>query len=184
MTIEHEPEIEMVEPVKAKKYYFWLSRWENYLKRIPKRGLNNITKQKSYEYKGKTYIYDRGGEPTIKRRLKKICVGGIFGASMPPFFYYAGSMMTNGTEKENLPKIKELTKQILDRLEALHGQMDTVNVLPKNEVEYWKNRIRETIYYIRKQSRWVGLMLIQETEFKVLEEKESIKDTTTGLNAI
>lgn len=165
LKLERESGMEIVEPAKAEKYYYWLPYWKGYLNRIPKRGLNNLTRKPSYGWGDMEWK----GEPTLPRRLRGICVGGLFGNVKLPFFYYHMEMRTGGKEIENLPKIQELTKQIVERLEELYDNMDTVHILPEDKVEYWKGRIRETILYIRKQSRWVGLMLIQEVEVEVLD---------------
>ena len=69
------------------------------------------------------------------------------------------------TEVDNLEKVQELTKQILVRLEELYENMDTITVLPPEKVKYWKEMLRNTELYIRKQSsRWIGLNLIEEAE--------------------
>ena len=31
---------------------YWLSHWIRYYKKIPQRGLNNLTREKHYEYQG------------------------------------------------------------------------------------------------------------------------------------
>ena len=147
-----------MKPNKTEKHHFWLPYWERYLKKIPKRGLNNLTRKTSW--------HNRKGEPTIRRRLKKIVAIGMF-TQAPPFLHYAGDMITFGKEKENLPKIKELTKQIIQQLEELYSKMDTVKVIPKKEVEYWKQKIKETTFYIKEQSKWIGLA--QEAKYRVLE---------------
>lgn len=176
LKLERESGMEIAEPAKAEKYYYWLPYWKGYLNRIPKRGLNNLTRKPSYGWGDREWK----GEPTLPKRLKSICAGGLFGASMPPFFYYHMELRTSGTEIENLPKIQEITKQIIERLEELYDNMDTVHILPEDKVEYWKDRIKNTILYIRKHSKWVGLALIQEAGFEVLdspsEEQEGGKE--------
>jgi len=153
---------------KMSKHGFWLPRWERYLKKIPKRGLNNMTKK---PYWFGELGYEWKGEPTLSRRLKKIIAIGPF-TQAPPFLHYAGDMATFGEEKENLQKIRSLTKQILMRLDELYKKMDTVTVLPKDEIEYYKNRMWETILYIRKQSKWIGMEMIQEADFKIVRLNE------------
>lgn len=143
----------------------WLNYWKRYLKKIPKRGLNNVEKIPQW-------FQDKYGsitpKSTLPKRLKKILFVGIF-PQTPPFMYYAGSLATFGFEKENLPKIKEITKQIIKRLEELHDKMDTVHTMPKEKIEYWKHEIRKTTLYIRTQSKWIGMTMIQEAEFKELQ---------------
>lgn len=151
----------------------WLPHWERYLKKIPKRGLNNLTKR-PYWYSGQ--FGEWKGEATLPRRLRKICSVWIF-SQAPPFFYYHMEMRTHGTEVENLEKAQEYTRRILERLEILYENMDTVTVLPPNEVEHWKEKIKSTDLYIRKQSRWIGLNLIQETEFSVIQSSASLKSS-------
>jgi hypothetical protein len=162
--MEEKREMEVIIP--KKRPDIWLPHWERYLKKIPKRGLNNLTK---VPWWWESHYPDREwrGKPTIEKRLEKIT--GWLG-DIPPFFYYAGDMRTHGIEKENLPKIQELTKQILDRLETLYENMDKVTVLSPQRVTYWKERIRETDLKIRKYSRWIDLDLIHEGEFRVCDE--------------
>lgn len=156
----------------------WLPNWKRYLKKIPKRGLNNLTKPSIYL---KKYYAETGqkwkGVPTIQRRLEKICIGGLFWDAVLPFFYYHMEMRTNGNEVENLEKVQKHTKQILERLEILYENMDTVTVLSPEKVEYWKERIRKTELHIRKQSRWIGLNLIQETDYRVIESFPLLQST-------
>lgn len=157
---------QILEPLKKQSY--WLPYWENYLKKIPKTGLNNLTKTKSYDWKGQKIIYDNGGKPTLPRRLEKIVVMGLFGCGLP-FFYYHMEMITHKKELKNLEKVQELTKLILEQLEVLYHKIDAVNVLSDKELEYWKLKLKETRLYIRKQSKFIGLKLIQEAEFKKLQ---------------
>lgn len=158
----------------------WQYHWEKYLKKIPKQGLNNLTKEPHYALALNTKLQafrkkwtinnEWKGEPTIKRRLDRICIGGLFGNVSLPFYAYVGSMLSSGTGEENLPEIKELTKQILMRLEELYDKMDTVQVMLPEEVDYWKRKLRATIHYIREQSSQIGMKMIQEAEFIVIDQ--------------
>ncbi len=155
--------------LRGRKYNNWPSYWETYLKRIPKRGLNNLTKEPAYHKPlaqsdfGSKYGLKTGsewkGKPTLPDRLRKICVLGLFGVKLP-FFYYRGSMMTQKHYMEDVPYVQDLTKQILGSLEVLYDEMDTVTVLSERELRYWKESIRHTIRYIREQGKWIGLKLI------------------------
>ena len=152
----------------------WQYHWEKYLKKIPKRGLNNLTKEPYYAlvlnprlqaFKSKWGISNEWkGDPTIRKRLDRICVGGFFGDVSLPFYAYVASMLSSGTGEENLPEIKELTKQILMQLEELYDKMDTVHVMLPEEVEHWKRRLRATIHYVRGKSSQIGMTMIQEVE--------------------
>lgn len=159
--LEYNSKVEIVEPIK--KYYTWLPYWKSYLKKIPKAGLNNLTRKPSW-YRILNYG-EWKGKPTIIKRLRKIVALGFFSRT-PPFLYYAGAMMTNGTEVENLPKIRELTKEIIEKLENLYYKMDTIHVMPKEEVEHWKQKIWDTILDIRKKSGFIGLELLLEADYK------------------
>ncbi len=146
------------------------SRWVKYLKSIPKQGLNNMTRKP----RG---IEHFNSVPTLPQRLKNICVSGFFGLPQLPFFYYHMEIRTNLLTKRHpgryisgMKKIRELTIQIIERLEELYDNMDTVTVLPESDLNYWKGAIRGTILYIRKKSGWVGLKLIQEAEYKMMLE--------------
>lgn len=175
LELEYESKVEIVEPVKTEKNYYWLPYWTGYLRRIPKQGLNNLTRRPRYTIAQSTrmarFNREHGisdewkGKPTLPRRLKSICAGrGLFSASLPPFFYYHMTIRTSGTEIENWRKIQELTKQTVERLGELYDKMDTVHVLPEKEVRYWKNSIRDTIIYIREKSKWIGLELLLEVD--------------------
>ena len=147
----------------------YLPRWIGYLRRIPKQGLNNLTK------KPRSSLVSRDewtGTPTLPRRLRSVCMTGFFDSVKLPFFYYHMEMRTSRNFKryvDSLPKIQEITKQIVERLEELYDKMDTVTVLSERELRYWKEAIRYTILCIRKKSGWVGLKLIQESGYEVLE---------------
>ena len=159
---------------------YYLPRWIGYLKRIPKQGLNNRTKKPRPSSISRD---EWTGTPTLPRRLRRICMTGLFDGVKLPFFYYHMEIRTSRNFKQHidsLPKIQEITKQIVERLEELYDKMDTVTVLSERELRYWKEAIRYTILYIRKNSGWVGLELTQEAEFEVLEEKTIIKKRLTS----
>lgn len=147
----------------------WLSMWVGYLKRIPKQGLNNMTQKRRY---GSEVL----SVPTLPRRLKSICISqSWFGGHRLPFFYFHMDARA-GHETENIPKVQELTKQIIERLEKLYENMDTITVLKESELQYWKEQVRYTILWIRRQSGWVGLELIQEAGFEVLSQPNSSQE--------
>ncbi len=151
---------------------YYLPIWINYLKRIPKQGLNNMTQKPRWGQHG-----HHNPVPTLPRRLKSISMTGPFDSIKLPFFYYHMEIRTSRHFKryiDNIPKIQEITKQIVERLDELHAKMDTVTVLSESEHRHWKNAIRFTALYIRKNSGWVGLELTQKAEFEVLEEKEQL----------
>ena len=172
LKLEYKSKVEIVEPVKPEKEDYWLPYWTGYLRRIPKQGLNNLTRGPRYsaEAHARVRSFNRKhgisnewkGKPTLPRRLKSICIEGFFGGAKLPFFYYHMEVRTHGHEIENWEKIQELTKQIIVRLEELYYKMDTVHILPEKEVRYWKKRIWDTILYIREKSKWVGLELLLE----------------------
>ena len=140
----------------------WLPMWANYLKRIPKQGLNNMTQKARYGP-------ERRSVPTLPRRLKSICISqSWFGGHRLPFFYFHMDARA-GHETENIPKVQELTEQIIERLEELYKNMDTVTVLKESTLQYWKEQVWYTILWIKKQSGWVGLELIQEAGYEMLE---------------
>ncbi len=150
---------------------YYLPMWVNYLKRIPKRGLNNMTQKPRW---GQHAFHN--SIPTLPRRLKSICMTGFFDSGKLPFFYYHMEIRTSRHFKryiDNIPKIQELTRQIVERLDELLDMMDTVTVLSERELEYWKGAIQHTTLYIRKKSGWVGLQLIQEAGHKMLESTPS-----------
>lgn len=159
----------------------WLSMWVDYLKRIPKQGLNNLTRKTSWDIRHAEFRKQHGiewkGEPTLPRRLKSICISqSWFGGHRLPFFYFHMDARA-GHEVETIPEVHTLTKQIIERLEELYEKMDTVTVLKESELQYWKDQIKYSILWIRKQSRWVGLEQLledKETEFEVLESTPSV----------
>lgn len=151
-------QVEIRKPRKRVKESSWVHYWERYLKLIPKRGLNNITKGWVYR------SHRREGDPILPSRLEKIIKWRIL-----PFLFFRLTTVSNDDEKEYLPKIQELTKQIIRQLETLYENMDTVYVLPIEEVEHWKKRIRSKIIEIANQARMLDLNMYQETSFEVLE---------------
>ena len=176
-----------------RKHNNYPAYWETYLKRIPKRGLNNLTKEPDYHKTlsqsdfGSKYGLKTGsdwkGKPTLPDRLRKICVFGLFGVKLP-FFYYRGSIMSDDTGSliEDLPYVQDLTKHILRRLEELYDEMDTVTVLSDSELGYWKKSIRNTIRYIREQgSKWGGMRLLQNVEHKELDSREPPRLATSTI---
>ncbi len=170
---QHQFKAETLEMIHRRGDSDYPSRWVKYLKSIPKRGLNNMTKKP----RG---IEHFNSVPTLPQRLKNICVSGFFGLPQLPFFYYHMEIRTNlltghrpGLYIGTIKEIRELTIQIIERLEELYDNMDTVTVLPESDLNYWKGAIRGTILYIRMKSGWVGLKLIQEAGHKMLESTPS-----------
>ena len=119
------------------------------------------------------YIHDKGGKPTIIRRIRKIVNYGFF-SNIPPFFYYCGSFltqkMTDGTKKENLSEIQEYTRKIIKRMEKLYENMDKITVIEKDELEYLKEKLFRTMIVIREQAtKYLWMEFSFEPEFEVLE---------------
>ncbi len=157
-----------IRPSHTKRDDYYLPFWENYFKRIPRQGLNNLTKRPQY------YNISLGwsGKPTLPKRLEKLLLGGIFGTIRLPFFYYHMDIRAD-PERQSLPRIQELTKLIIERLEDLYDKMDTADVLTESEIKYWKEKLREAVNYIQDNSRWVGLTLTQDAEFVVCDEGDN-----------
>jgi len=63
---------------------------------------------------------------------------------------------------------KELTTEVIEELEKLYKKIDTVYVLRNEERQYCKQKLKDTILYIKKQSKRIDL--IQEAEFTVGEK--------------
>ncbi len=159
-----------IRPPHIKRYDYYLPFWENYFKRIPRQGLNNITKRPQWYHGSSGW----SGKPTLPRRLERLRLGGIYGTIRLPFFYYHMDTRAD-PERQSLPRIQELTKRIIVRLEDLYDKMDTVTVLTESEIKYWKEKLREAVNHIQDQSHWLGLELIQEAGFDVIVRDESGK---------
>jgi len=155
-----------IRPPQVKRDAYYLPLWENYFKRIPRQGLNNLTKRPQY------YSSSLGwsGKPTLPKRLERLRLGGIYGTIRLPFFYYHMDIRAD-PERQSLPRIQELTKLIIERLEELYDKMDTVTVLTESEIKYWKEKIRESVKHIQDQSHWVRLELIQDAEFVLCDDE-------------
>ena len=156
-----------IRPSHVKRNDYYLPFWENYFKRIPRQGLNNLTKRPQWYHGSSGW----SGKPTLPRRLERLRLGGIYGTIRLPFFYYHMDIRAD-PERQSLPRIQELTKLIIERLEDLYDKMDTVTALTKLEIKYWKEKLREAVKHVQDQSHWVGLELIQEAGFEVVVRDE------------
>lgn len=135
---------------------------EMLLKKIPKRGLNNLTRQ--------TYWYPENDEwkwlkdipftpkPTIRRRMDKLC---------PPFgilgLPYLPPPMVAMANKEAKKTAKVLLNQCLDELFAFIRKLDTITVVDKSEVEEFKRRVQRLMEYLNTTAEALG-MVIEEGE--------------------
>lgn len=150
----------------------WLIHWEKYYKKIPKRGLNNLTREDEY---WKRFHPDEEwkGKPTLPRRMEKL--QPFLGSSGLPFYYLKGDIVTHlmfkGTSPEEveeiLREVKTLTNKIIVTLQALHAHLDFVTVLPPDQVEDLKHGVKFLIALIRKES--MQLKVIQEADYEVIE---------------
>jgi hypothetical protein len=136
----------------------YVKEWEKFYKKIPKRGLNNLTKEpkiiKWQKEQGNNPI-PWNPKPTLPKRLNKILpVWGL--PSTPPFKILALASLTDESARDAIPEIRKITLKCIDALNNLYDKMDSVTVLPQHKVEYYKEQIELLKFDILKKSWYLG----------------------------
>jgi len=138
---------------------------ESLKKKIPIRGLNNLTKEPwwfkdSRTPRSRLGIGDWKGKPTLPRRMNKLLFGLPY---LPPQMVAMGA--TEGTHND---EAKLLLANCFSLLEDLKNNLDDVTIIQKEDVERYKIRIENLVKYLRTSGRILGLII--ETEFRTSDE--------------
>lgn len=140
---------------------------EKLKKKIPIRGLNNLTKEPWWFKDPRTAPATLGfgewkGKPTLPRRMEKFLFGLPY---LPPQMVAMGA-----AEGSHNDEAKRLLINCFDLLEDLKGNLDGVTVIDAEGIDRYKLRIERLISYLRGSGKILGL--IQEGEFNILESND------------
>jgi len=156
---------------------FWVKRWEKYYKQIPKRGLNNLTREsRLYKYMKENYPEESygsrpwKGKPILPDRLDKI-LPGVFGFGALPFRFVLYEVRGKNISPDVIPRIRELTTKIIEALNNLYDNMDTVTILDPQLVEAYKEEIRKVKFNIIENSKFLGGTLEHKGPVVLLDEE-------------
>ena len=133
---------------------------QKFIKKIPIRGLNNMTKAKYLDGYG-FHVSPEGSlwtippKPTLPRRMEKLFWGRPY---LPP------QMVAMGATKQNhKDEAKKIIIECFKKLNNLESELDKVNVIKKYEIIRYKTEIKNLKSYLRKPGIILGA--IQETSF-------------------
>lgn len=118
-------------------------------KKIPQRGLNNISRAFLTE-----------GKPTLVKRMDNLLWHTLY---LPP------QMVATGVSSDSFdkPRAAQLVNEVMTLLIDLQRNLDTVTVVEQVTVQSWKRSLQNRVVYVQKAAVIMGVMI--EAEFKVVE---------------
>ena len=142
---------------------------EKFKKKIPKKGLNNMTKPRTYKFRQWMYnLNDNGYDvvthqyPTLIKRMNDLRWHVPF---LPPQMVAAGISAEDFDEK----RVKKLLIECFELLDNLYVNLDSVTVVDKEQIEQYKMLVRGKRMYLMTTAKMLGM--IQEVEFSLFEAK-------------
>jgi len=123
---------------------------QKFKKKIPKRGLNNVTKEP--EWFSKSFDWKWKGEPTLRDRMTKLKWSTPY---LPPQMVVMGIT----SEQFNKEAAKSLMIECLELLNNLHNNLDSVTVVPAEQISQWKEMIWKKKRYLMIVAKMLGMII-------------------------